>query len=91
MNDEIKHGLSKATDRAKQVFIIAVTAVLSAGAMYTFWLYTDNGKLTEDNVVLETRKQELEGDVVSLQADKVFLKEQALKENVFLTDRPASK
>lgn len=91
MNQEVKRSLSKATDRAKLVLIIVVTAVLSSGAMFTYWLHTDNDRLETERAQLETRVQELQGQSNVLQADNIYLKEQALKENVFLTDRPAVK
>ena len=74
----------------KFMLLIAIVASLAGGYVYTLWLKTDNDRLEEQKVMLEVRKQELESQLQDIQADNIYLKEQAIKENIFLTDRPVA-
>ena len=80
--------VQKAATALKWLTVILVSGLIAGGAVFTYWLHTDNDRLEEEKTRLEVRKQELESQLVDVQANSAYLKDQALKNNVFLEDLP---
>lgn len=73
---------------ATAILSLIIGGVVSGGVVHGIWIQTDRERLVEVNKELTIDKINLQSELMEKDADLVYLKTEALKDNVFLTDRP---